>query len=167
LNEEERKRKNPRLSGFDYSKGGFFVTVCTDGRKDVLSEICRGDPCGRPIIKLSELGKIAEKVLLNLENKYDVILDEYVIMPDHIHFLIFIKNGRATARVAPTLGNIVGAYKSLVVNEWRKNCNERGEIYGSIWQRNYYEHIIRDRKDYDEIKKYIYDNPTKRLFEKV
>ncbi|MBQ2900203.1 MAG: transposase, partial [Oscillospiraceae bacterium] len=91
----------------------------------------------------------------------------YVIMPDHIHFLIFIKNGRATARVAPTLGNIVGAYKSLVVNEWRKNCNERGEIYGSIWQRNYYEHIIRDRKDYDEIKKYIYDNPTKRLFEKV
>ncbi len=159
-------RKNPRLEGFDYSKGGgFFITVCTEKRKNVLSEICRGDPCGRPQIKLTELGKIAEKILKSFEEKYDVILDEYVIMPDHIHFLIFIKSERATARVAPTLGRLVGAYKSLVSNEWRKICNERNETCGKLWQRNYYEHIIRDKQDFEEIKEYISDNPARRYFE--
>ena len=161
-------RKNPRLEGYDYSKGGgFFITVCAETRKNILSEICRGDPCGRPQIKLTELGKVAEKVLKSLEDKYDIILDEYVIMPDHIHFLIFIKSERATARVAPTLGRIVGAYKSIVANEWRKTCNNRGESPGKLWQRNYYEHIIRNRQDFEEIKRYIFDNPEKRFFEKV
>ena len=132
-----------------------------------MSEICRGDPCGRQQIKLTELGEIAERVLKSLEEKYESILDEYVIMPDHIHFLIFIKNERATARVAPTLGRIIGAYKSLVTNEWRKICNERNKISGKIWQRNYYEHIIRSEKDFEEIKEYIFYNPEKRFFENV
>lgn len=158
------KRKNPRLENYDYSKGGgFFVTVCTEKRKNILSEICRGDPCGRPQIKLTELGKTAEEVLKSLEERYDIILDEYIIMPDHIHFLIFIKSERATARVAPTLGRVVGAYKSLVTNEWRKKCGSCEKI----WQRNYFEHIIRNRQDFEEIKKYISDNPTKRYFEEA
>ena len=161
-------RKNPRLKGYDYSKGGgFFITICTAERKNILSEICRGDPCGRPQIKLTALGEIAEKVLKELEDKYDVILDEYVIMPDHVHFLIFIKSERATARVAPTLGRVVGAYKSMVSNEWIKLCNEQNKICGKIWQRNYNEHIIRDQKDFEEIKTYIFNNPAKRFFEEV
>ena len=161
-------RKNPRLEGYDYSKGGgFFVTVCTKERRNILSEICRGDPCGRPQIKLTELGEVAEKVLKSLEEKYDIILDEYVIMPDHVHFLIFIKSERATARVAPTLGKIVGAYKSIVANEWRKVCNNRNESCDKLWQRNYYEHIIRNRQDFEEIKRYIFNNPEKRFFEKA
>ena len=81
--------------------------------------------------------------------------------------MIFIKNERATARVAPTLGRIIGAYKSLVTNEWRKICNERNKISGKIWQRNYYEHIIRSEKDFEEIKEYIFYNPEKRFFENV
>ncbi|MBR2639631.1 MAG: transposase [Oscillospiraceae bacterium] len=102
-----------------------------------------------------------------MEEKYDIILDEYVIMPDHVHFLIFIKSERATARVAPTLGRIVGAYKSIVANEWRKICKNRNESCDKLWQRNYYEHIIRNRQDFEEIKKYIFYNPEKTFLKKV
>ena len=86
-------------------------------------------------------------------------------MPDHVHFMFAFKQNRATARVAPTVGSVVGAYKSLVANEWRKSCNEKNEPSAKIWQRNYFEHVIRNRQDYEEIKLYIHNNPSKRFYE--
>ena len=69
--------------------------------------------------------------------------------------------GRATARVAPTLGQIVGAYKSVVSNECLKIYKSKNLYLGKLWQRNYYEHIIRDQNDLNRIRKYIMENPLK------
>ena len=70
--------------------------------------------------------------------------------------------GKVTARVAPTpLGGIVGSYKSIVANEWLKICKQNNEIMGILWQRNYYEHIIRDESDYQTHWQYIDENSLK------
>ena len=157
------KRKTVRIPDYDYSTPGtYFITVCIADRKPILwnvgAAICRQE--------LSKTGRLVEAAILQIPQKYPMIsVDKYCVMPDHIHFLIFIKSERATARVAPTLGRLVGAYKSLVSNEWRKICNERNETCGKLWQRNYYEHIIRDKQDFEEIKEYISDNPARRYFE--
>lgn len=116
----------------------------------------------------------------------NVVLDEYVIMPNHIHGIIFIEPAEATDRqgqalplhccpnnvvtkqVGTTLGNVIGAYKSLCVNEWIKvgatlvvarHNGIRHDI--NIWHRNYYEHIIRNESDLNKIRKYIIENPLK------
>ena len=154
-------RKQLRLPEFDYgSPGAYFVTVCTADRRETLAEIRRGDPCGRPDVMLSELGAVAESVFPKVEILYGVTFDCTVIMPDHIHFILFLPERRATARVAPTLGQIVGAYKSIVANEWR-NMRPAGEITGKLWQRNFYEHVIRNETDLEETRRYIADNPSK------
>ena len=95
-------------------------------------------------------------------------------MPDHIHLVVIIQDDkhinepsfepRATARVAPTIGSIVGGYKSIVSNEWL--CKSRNMFMGEIWQRNYYEHVIRNASDLDEIRKYIDNNAIKWLHER-
>lgn len=87
---------------------------------------------------------------------FDTEIDISVVMPNHVHFICCLKEMRATARVAPTLGRIVGAYKSLAANECRK-----AGLTGQLWQRGYYEHIIRNEADYREIWRYIDGNPGK------
>ena len=77
-------------------------------------------------------------------------------MPNHIHFICTIDSPRETARVAPTLGRIVGALKSLSANQ----CREKG-LKGKLWQRSYHEHVIRGEADYREIWEYIDTNPAK------
>ena len=77
-------------------------------------------------------------------------------MPNHVHFICTITQLRATARVAPTLGRIVGAVKSLAANQ----CRAAG-LSGTLWQRGYYEHVIRNEGDYREIWEYIVNNPAR------
>ena len=144
-------RKTLRLNAFDYSyNNAFFVTICTYNKRSILSRIRRSDPCVRPTVELSEVGLIAEKVLHKIEQTYDILLDEYVIMPNHIHFIIVLKNGSPRS-ATPTIPKIINAYKSIVTKE----------IGYPIWQRNYYEHIIRNEKEYYEIKRYIKNNIIK------
>ena len=83
-------------------------------------------------------------------------IDTSVVMPNHVHFICRIAEDRATARVAPTLGRIVGAYKSIVANDCRK-----AGLTGRLWQRGYYEHVIRGDADYRDIYLYIEGNPSK------
>ena len=102
---EMPKRKQIRLPDYDYSSpGAYFVTVCTLGRRCILSDIRRGDPCGRPSLILTEYGKIVEQCLKQAERPYAVRLKPYVIMPNHIHFICMIDQPRATARVARYAG---------------------------------------------------------------
>ena len=166
------KRKNIRLKDYAYSSNGaYFITVCTENRNVVLSEIRRGDPCGRPSVILTKTGEIAEKTFSVIVELFDISIDKYVIMPNHIHFM-FTKNDsiekRATVRLAnktlgqaPTVGRVVGAYKSIIVGEWLKICKQNNEIMGRLWQRNYYEHIIRDENDYLTKWNYIDTNPER------
>ncbi len=158
---DKPERKNNRIAEFDYASANyFFVTLCVDKRRKVLSSVCRGDPCGRPVVSLFPLGKIAEETFKETERRFGVEFDCRVIMPDHIHFVLIVPPQRATARVAPTLGQIVGAYKSIVSKKWRDYCRETGTEHFSVWQRNYYEHVIRNRQDLDETRRYIDNNPS-------
>jgi len=97
-------------------------------------------------------------------------------MPNHIHGVIVLTDAvgatlavaqnnvasqRATARVARTVGNIIGAYKSLVANQCLEICKLRNEYMGKLWQRNYWENIIRNEQSYQYIANYIINNPAK------
>ena len=151
------KRKQIRLPDYDYgSPGAYFVTICTQDRRCILSDIRRGDPCGRPTLILTKYGIIVEQCLKQAENLYGVKSEPCVIMPNHIHFICTIDQPRATARVAPTLGHIVGALKSLSANQ----CREKG-LAGKLWQRGYYEHVIRNEEDFRQIWDYIENNPAR------
>lgn len=151
------KRKQLRLPEYDYSSpGAYFVTICTQDRRCILSEIRRGDLCGRPSLTLSPYGEIVEACIKYAAEYYNVQISPFVIMPNHIHFICAIDPPRATARVAPTLGRIVGALKSLSANR----CRESG-LKGALWQRSYHEHVIRGEADYREIWSYIDTNPAR------
>lgn len=162
------KRKHPRLDHFDYgSVGAYFVTVCVQDRKNVLSRIVgRGlAPAENPEIRtvLSKYGKAAKDQLFLLPKRFPCLtIDEYVIMPDHIHAIFILNNEAAGASPRPTVMDIVCAFKSLATRE----CRKLG-FTGKLFQTSFYEHVIRDREDYSEIVKYIRENPAKRYFSEI
>ena len=150
------KRTRLRLYGCDYSANGtYFVTLCTKNRAKILSEITVGDGAHDvPKVRLTEIGKTVEKYLISSENIPGVLIDTYVIMPNHIHVLICIKNGYdgtswALSPTNKTLPRIISSFKSLITKE----------LGASVFQRSYYDHVIRNREDYEEIKDYILKNP--------
>jgi len=137
-------------------------------------------------MQLNEYGQIAQDQWLQIPARFENIeLGAFIIMPNHIHGILVIHDPEVganigvgaspTPTVIPTgqpqigqplrlpvqLGNIVGAYKSLVANECLEIYKTKNETMGKLWQRNYYEHIIRDEKSYLEIAQYIFDNPAK------
>ena len=161
-----------RLDCWDYSKYGFyFVTICTHKRKLFFGITSDDD------IKLNTAGKIAEKSWLNIPKKFvDVELDEFVIMPNHVHGIIFITinhdSRRALINQGSTddkqiknnpmkqelsLGKIIRWYKGKTTFEIRHQLNQSD--FG--WQSRYYEHIIRNQKELEKIREYIYINPFK------
>ena len=148
------QRKTIRLKDYDYSQAGFyFVTICTENRR-MLFGSDEGATIGR--LPLTEAVKIIETALRNIETIYsNVFIDEYVIMPNHIHFILVIgnriDNGRSMA--APMICRIIQQFKGYVT----KNCRQKG--FG--WQKSYYEHIIRNEEDLQKIRDYIHDNPAK------
>lgn len=152
------KRKNTRLPGYDYSQaGGYFVTICTEGRRCILSNVLPANRFARADVRLSELGCIVKEMAVEASRRTGIDVDEWVIMPNHIHLLLRIVASDGTAR----LGQFVGTLKSLTVYHWRKVCSDRGVQMGKVWQRNYYEHIIRNEVDYMEKLRYLDENPDK------
>ena len=160
------KRKHPRLDNYDYSTAGaYFVTICTQNRRCVLSRIVgRGlAPAETTAIEYTSLGEIAEKQLLLLKDRYPYLaVDKYVIMPNHIHVIMILSGKAAGASPRPTIADIVCAYKSLTTRECKKNGFE-----GILFQTSFYEHIIRGREDYEEIVKYIYENPLRWYYDEL
>ncbi|MBQ7969172.1 MAG: transposase [Clostridia bacterium] len=111
---------------------------------------------------MTQIGKIVEKYLLSSENIQGVKIDEYVIMPDHIHAIIFIgkdSKPKGTSR-APSPTNEMLPH---IVSTFKRFCNK--EIGYNIFQRSFADHIIRDREDYETRRKYIHDNPIKQYYE--
>ena len=156
------QRKQPRLPDYDYSQNGaYFVTICTEGRKHLFGRVCRGDPCGRPYVRLTPLGQIAHDGISYLESLEGISVPIFVVMPDHIHMVVSIE--RATARVAPTSGQIIGGYKSQVYHSCLDFYKKHGKRLGKIWQRGYYEHVIRNQEDYLACLEYVDGNPAKWL----
>ena len=143
------KRKDPRLKGFDYSStGAYFLTICTQNRKNILSMIV-GE--GSPLPRLSPYGKIAESWIQKIPEKYpEVSVDCYVIMPNHIHILLSIIKDDGRENPSPTADTVVGWLKYQATKE----INElRGGMCDKIFQRSFFDHIVRNRDDYNEIYK--------------
>lgn len=153
-------RKPTRLKEYDYSTpGAYFVTICVQNRKLLLSTITVGD--GLPDVpenNLSDYGKIAEKYINQLNEFYEHIsVDKYVVMPNHIHLLLSIPEQTSTGKFGTsgtpsptnsTIAKFVSTLKRFCNNEYGKN----------IWQRSFHDHIIRGEKDYNMIWEYIDTN---------
>ncbi|MBE6776712.1 MAG: transposase [Ruminococcaceae bacterium] len=149
------ERKQNRLENYDYSQNGaYFITICTKERKKILCEIV-GANIVRP--KLTRYGKIVDDAINLITNHYQTVtIDKYVIMPDHIHLLLQIHSDRRTM-FAPTIERIVKQTKGYITKQ----------IGFSIFQRSYYDHVIRNQEDYNEIWEYIDNNPKKWLINKT
>ena len=160
------KRKHPRLDHYDYSgAGAYFVTICTQNRRCVLSHIVgRGlAPAEANGIEYTALGTIAEEQLLLLEDRYPSLsIDKYVIMPNHIHAILILAGDTAGASPRPTVMDIVCAYKSLTTRE----CKRLGQT-GKLFQTSFYEHVIRCREDYEETVRYICENPMRWYYDEL
>ena len=144
------KRKNNRLNNFDYgSKGAYFITICTRDRKNILCNIVEADTIRPCKIVLSNYGKTVQEAINRIPNIYEnVSVQKYAIMPNHIHIILKISNNNGRMVSAPT---VVAGMKRYV----SKQCGV------PIWQKSYYDHIIRDQEDYNEIWEYIENNPQK------
>lgn len=156
LEDKFTKRKRTRLIGYDYSKSGaYFITICTHNRKNILSDIVVGE--GSTLPQLKEEGRIIEKTLLSVGDKYPCIrMDKFIIMPNHIHIILCIENnGRGNP--SPTISNVIGWIKYNAT----KQINEKNGIQNKIFQRSFHDHIIRGEKDYLKIWNYIDTNAQK------
>ena len=160
-------RKSLRLKGYDYSGPGlYYVTICVAGRECLLGDVVDGR------VVPNAFGRFAETALLWLTKQYPYVeIDTYVIMPNHLHVIVCIREGgsrgRGDSRIAPTaatqtslarksLGRLIGAFKTVStkwINLLRNAPAER------FWQRNYHERIIRSGEDLERIRTYIHENP--------
>jgi REP element-mobilizing transposase RayT len=150
-----------RLQGYDYSQAGaYYVTIVTDGREMLFGAVVDGE------MKLNEFGEIISEKWQWLETQYEYVeLGEWVVMPNHLHgILVIYDDGRGGSRSAPTapikrkpLGGLIGAFKTVSTKHINLLWDTEGQV---IWQRNYYEHIIRNEPEMDRITRYIESNPS-------
>lgn len=148
------KRKNLRLTHYDYGQpGSYFLTVCTENKAKLLGEIVGGGVLDTPHIRLSSYGTVVERITRDFNDFYaDIAVDAFVIMPNHVHLLLTIHPSVGSPRTAtPTIPSWMGA--------WKRKINR--EVGRAIWQRSYYDHIVRGEQDYGEIWQYIANNPAR------
>lgn len=161
-------RKSTRLAAINYdSTGVYFLTICTKERKQLLSRIV-GDGASTsqifqhftdvPRVELTQKGMVVEKYILSSLNVKWVKEINYVIMPNHIHILVFVKSQMIPRDVeAPSPTNRQNQFVPRFVSTLKRLCNK--EIGYNIFQRSYYDHIIRNDRDLDEHIRYILENP--------
>jgi len=151
-------RRSIRLQGYDYSQAGaYYFTIVVYMRECLFGEIVASE------IKLNQFGEIVRQTWFDLPNHYtNIELDEFCIMPNHVHGIIMLTNvGNPTADAAIQTNNIplsevIRAFKSFSA----RRINVARQTQGiPVWQRNYYEHIIRDQQEYLAIQAYIIQNP--------
>jgi len=139
------------------------VTICTQDRQHVFGEVVDGE------MRLNDAGRMALSEWEALPRRFPTIdLDAFVIMPNHVHGIIVITQTPigattgATTRVAPTVGDVVGAFKSITTVLYTRGVKQSGwpPFVGRLWQRNDYEHIIRDERESERIREYILNNPA-------
>ena len=148
MNAPYPERRSPRLKGWDYGRnGGYFITICTKSRALTLGTVVGGDAHIAPQVRLTALGKLAETYLASVPG-----ILKYVVMPNHVHFIVALGSGPMWAS-APTMTvpKLVRTYKTLVT-----------KAHGAaVWQRGYYDHIIRGEEDFLRVWTYLDNNPQK------
>ena len=147
---EYPNRKLNRLKEFNYaSANSYYITVCTANRAKIfwINDITS---------TLSPIGIVAEEEILSLDRRFQLaIVDHYVIMPDHIHLIITLYDPQpGTDAKTPNVKNLIGSLKASITKRLGN---------GSIWQKSFYDHVIRNDKDYEDIWNYISMNPIRYL----
>jgi REP element-mobilizing transposase RayT len=166
-NQDHPHRRNMRLRHYDYTHpGAYFITICTQGKKCLLGDIIEGQ------MHLNSYGQIVSRNWLWLPRQYPYItLDKWIIMPNHLHGIIIFKCEETNQTTHPLvqqlsiqrqkrkpLGRIIGAFKTVSTKE----INHVRQSSGcSFWQRNFFEHIIRNENSLNQIREYITTNPLK------
>jgi putative transposase len=159
-----KNRKGIRLRYYDYSQtGGYFITICTYNRKYLFGQVANQQ------ITLNEAGDIVRRCWVKLANRFvNIELDSYVVMPNHIHGIIRVKENEVGAihelplqrsqRRRMLIPKIIGFFK---MNSAKYINRSRDTTGHTLWQRNYYEHIIRTENELSRIRGYIQNNPLK------
>ncbi|HDO22867.1 MAG TPA: transposase [Nitrospirae bacterium] len=158
-NPDKQDRKTIRLKGYDYAQNGaYFVTICIKNKECISGEILDGK------IVLNDVGEMIQSVWNGLPEHYPhVELDQFVVMPNHMHGIVVISNDNYKGGETPplrerTLGQIVAYFKYQTT----KQINQRRNTPGiPVWQRNYFDRIIRNETELKRIRRYILDNPLK------
>ena len=159
---EHPKRKEIRLREYDYSQpGAYFVTICTEGRRELFPLAVGATPCGRP----HPARQLAETYLLKLPEKFPhIVLPKWVVMPNHVHILLCIEGETPPGgHAGPPQQEAIGWYKTMTTNGYIRavKAGILPPFSGKIWQRGYYEHIIRNDRDYLDVWTYIDQNPAR------
>ena len=171
---QKYQRRSIRLHGYNYSQpGSYFVTICTQDKVPLLGEIVEGE------MVLNNVGKVVESCWLAIPNHFaNIELDKFVVMPNHVHGIIVIYpadndindtvgvqnfeplQNKYQHIIPKSIGSMIRAFKIGVTKWVHKNTNLH-----SIWQRNFYEHIIRNEPELNKIRCYIINNPAKWEFD--
>jgi len=174
------KRRSLRLKAFDYTQSGaYFVTVCTQGKNDLFGTIVDGQ------MQATEFGRVVGDCWQALPNHFpNVQLDAFIVMPNHIHGILIIdsperarhavplqsrvleSSGKFAIPVSGALSTIIRSFKSAAtkrINECGRGAASRAQ---KIWQRNYFEHVIRNDESLDKIREYILKNPFQWEFDR-
>lgn len=183
-NPDIHKRKSIRKKGYDYSQSGlYFITICVQDRKCLFGQIRKNG------MELNDAGKMIEIEWINLINRFpNIKLHNHIVMPNHFHGILEITVGatlvvasenvvapenvvlakqigqpQGVAPTAKTIGDMMDALKSITTVEYIRGVKNMGwhRFDGILWQRNYYEHIIRDEQSFQNISNYIVNNPAK------
>lgn len=164
---DKHRRRSIRLKDYDYSQeSAYFVTICTHNRACILGDAVNGE------MRLNEYANIVNEYWREIPSHFsNVVIDDFIIMPNHIHGIIVLTDIRRGGVAPPnakgtetvplrkcTLGQVVAYFKYQTTKSIDRIRNTPG---APLWQRNYYEHIIRNQNDLDEIREYITNNPLK------
>ena len=179
-------RRSNRLFGYDYSQAGaYFVTICTNNRECLFCDFVEGQ------MWLNDAGKMVDRWYNELENKFpDIQCCEFVCMPNHVHFITINTamdtvgadlrvrpcsshihdyfgynrvNQKAGEHAGSPLRRVVQWFKTMTTNEYIRGVKQSGwtPFSGKLWQRNYWDHVIRDEADLQRIREYIQNNPMR------
>ena len=169
-------RRSIRIKGYDYSQEGYyFITICVQNRENLFGKILNNE------MHLNEAGNMVKKWWLKLENKFpNFVLDEFIVMPNHFHGIVLInyKAGGQThlsndidegAHAGAPLRTMVQWFKTMTTNEYiqKVKLGKFSSFEKRIWQRNYYEHIIRNDISLKRIKYYIKNNPRNWILDEL
>jgi len=171
---EKHHRRSIRLKEYDYSHpGGYFVSICMKDMKCILGKIQSGK------MRLSRIGRIIIQCWEEIPNHFNSVkLDVFVVMPNHFHGIVHITDDcrgvqlNAPTKSAPnlyssisprrkTLSVVIRTFKAAVTTHCRKS-----RIHSSLWQRNYYEHVVRNENELNRIREYILYNPLQWQFDR-
>lgn len=166
-----RNRRSIRLQGYDYSQAGaYFLTLCTQNREHLFGEIINGE------MRLNEAGRmVADEWIKTAEIRAEIELDEWVVMPNHFHGILVLTTNVGAIHESPlhmtvsqrrnmAVPKIIGRFKMVSSKRINKSRQTPG---AKLWQRNYWEHIVRNESELNRIREYIHDNPTQWELDKL